>query len=64
MHGEIEMGLAGHDDMHVVVQMRNGEPVRRIQAGLRRDECPGAEPGPKAGVCHSRLEGGKQSEKQ
>jgi hypothetical protein len=42
------------------MQVCNGEPVRRIQARLRRDKRPNAN----ARVCHSRLDGGKQSEQQ
>jgi hypothetical protein len=42
------------------MQTCNGEPVRRIQTRLRRDERPRA----KARVCHSRLDGGKQYEQQ
>jgi hypothetical protein len=57
---EIEMGFAGHDYMHPVMQRCYGEPVRRIQTGLRRDERPGA----KARVCHSRLDGSKQYEQK
>jgi len=46
--------------MHPVMQMCNGEPVRRIQARLRRDERPDTE----AGIWHARLDGGKKSEQQ
>jgi hypothetical protein len=38
--GEIEMGFAGHDDMRPSMHRRYGEPVRRIETGLRRDERP------------------------
>jgi hypothetical protein len=57
---EIEMGFAGHDYMHPVMQRCYGEPVRRIQTRPRRDERPPA----KARVCHSRLGGGKQAEQK
>jgi hypothetical protein len=57
---EIEMGFAGHNYMHPVMQRCYGEAVRRVQTRLRRDERPGA----KARVCHSRLDGGKQSEQK
>jgi hypothetical protein len=46
---EIEMGLAGHDDMCAGVPRRYGQPVRRIQARLRRHE----RPRPDARVCGS-----------
>ena len=57
---EIEMGFAGHDDMRAVMHRCYGEPVRRIQARLRRDERPRAN----ARVCGSRLDGGNQSEQK
>jgi hypothetical protein len=49
--------------VHPVVQMRDGEPVRRIEAGLRGGECP--EPHARVWPCdlgQCGLDGGKQSE--
>jgi hypothetical protein len=64
IRGEIEMGFARHDDMRPAMQRCNGQPVRRIQAGLCREKRPGTEPGPKVRVCSSRLYCGKHSEQQ
>ena len=60
IRSDIEMGLAGHDDVQRVMQGGNGEPVGRIQAGLRREQRPGAD----ARVCSSRLEGTEKSQQQ
>ena len=60
VRSEIEVGFAGHDNMHAVMLSRKREPVRRLQAGLRRDERPGSD----AGVNPSRLDGGKQAEQE
>jgi len=35
IRSEIEMGFARHDYMHAALHVCNGEPIRRIQAGLR-----------------------------
>ena len=58
--GEIEVGFAGHDDMHAIVKGCNGEPIWRVHAGLCRKKCPGTD----AGVRDSWLEGSKQSKQQ
>jgi hypothetical protein len=56
IRSEIEMGLARHDYMHsAALNVCNGEPIRRIQARLRRDERPDAS----ARVWRSRLRNGK-----
>jgi hypothetical protein len=60
LRSEIEVSLAGHDDVHCVMESRNGEFVGRIQVRLRRDEGPGAN----TGVGGSRLKGGKQCEQR
>lgn len=60
VRGEIEVSLARHDNMHAVFERRNGEPVRRVHAGLRGDQNPRAN----AGVRRSGLKRGKQAEQQ
>jgi hypothetical protein len=57
---EIEMGFAGHDHVCPGMHRRYGEPVRRIETGLRRDERPRAN----ARVYGSRLDGGKHYEQK
>jgi hypothetical protein len=54
--GEVKMGLAGHDDMHFMLQGCDGEFVGWIQGRLRGDELPGTN----AGIGGSRLNGGEQ----
>jgi hypothetical protein len=60
IRGEIKAAFSRHDYMHSVMKRCNGEPVRRIQTGLRGNERPGAN----ARVCHSRLETRKQYKQQ
>jgi hypothetical protein len=54
------MGVAGHDDMHSIMERCDGEFVGRVQAGLRGDE----RPGPNTGVLGSSLKGGKECEQR
>ncbi len=55
-HGEVEVRLAGDDDVDGAMQVGDGELVGGGQAGLRRCEGPGAD----ARVCGSGLKKGEQ----
>jgi hypothetical protein len=54
--GEVKVSLAGHDHVHLMLHVSDGEFVGRIQGRLRGDELPGTN----AGVGGSRLNGGEQ----
>jgi hypothetical protein len=58
--GEVEVGLARHDDVHFMFQGCDGEFVGRIQGRLCGDELPGTN----AGVSGSRLNSGEQQEQR
>lgn len=61
LRSEIELGFAGHDDMHRIVRQRcHGEFVRRSQAGLRGHK----RPGPDARIGTSGLSNSQQCEQR
>ena len=57
---KVQMRLSGHDDTHSIMEYGDGEVIGRIEAGLRKDQRPGAY----AGVCGSNLNRGEQSEQR
>jgi hypothetical protein len=43
LRGEVEVPVAGHDDVHLIAQRCDGKFVGRVEGCLRRDERPGAD---------------------